>query len=76
MLLGTVGELIAELQKYPADLRVLATWEGTLRGFDVQGVEDVRKWEGGKSVPSGQALVLDVEHLNWPYDFPNAGDRP
>lgn len=54
----TVGELIAHLQQYPAELPVLAEWQGCLSyvnpaGFEIRMVEKCYE-----HIPS---LVIDVE---------------
>ncbi len=68
----TVGALIEELQKYPPEMVVLATWEGIYRGLDVLGSSDMRRFE---RVPT-QAVVIDVEYKEWPYDFDNPTAEP
>ena len=49
---STVAELVEFLQQFPADMPVLAEWEGQLKGFGYTSVDDVE----GK-----QTLLIDVE---------------
>jgi hypothetical protein len=64
----TVGELIAKLQQYSSDLRVVMTWEGVTATlydevFSIQNVnEHVRTPNNTWSlVDAGKFLVIDAE---------------
>lgn len=53
----SVGEVIAELSKYPGDTPVLFTWEGVLREAELSRF----KLESEKSDFSVPVLVIDAE---------------
>lgn len=49
----TVGDLRRALADYPDDLRVAATWEGTINLLSLEGVDD--------STYIGRVLFFDAE---------------
>lgn len=59
----TVGELIDLLQKYPADMPVMATWEGVTAHLDTHSCE--KKFISHCHPDDAcECLVFDVEQYN------------
>ena len=57
----TVSELKEFLDKYPDDMPVLATWEGTYNCFHTGNFE-IEEYHAGDSRQECECLIIDVEY--------------
>lgn len=68
------SELIAELQKYPPDLVVIATWEG--QGVEFEATDITKEHIFKKMAPEQDELQIDVDTWGKSYqDGTWKGDR-
>lgn len=56
----TVAELKEELEKYPDEMPVLATWEG-MHTFFSPGCFEIKEWSTGNKEDVDKCLVIDVD---------------